>query len=89
MPTAGVLYFGLFNPSITLPYPFTSHPLTSFNTHPYILYIHVLCYVILLITILFSFPSFPEFHGVVPLLRTCSTSEFVYDHVCFCVYVYL
>jgi hypothetical protein len=35
------------------------------------------------------FPSFPKFHRVVPLLQTCSTSEFVYDHTCFCVYVYL
>jgi hypothetical protein len=40
--------------------------------------------------ILFSFfLSFHEFHRVVPLLQTCSTFEFVYDHVCFCVYVYL
>jgi hypothetical protein len=35
------------------------------------------------------FPSFPKFHRVVPLLQTCSTSEFVYDHACFCVNVYL
>jgi hypothetical protein len=39
--------------------------------------------------VLFSFPSFPEFHRVVPLLQTCSNSEFVYNHACFCVYVYL
>jgi hypothetical protein len=32
--------------------------------------------------ILFSFLSFPEFHRVVPLLQMCSTTEFVYDHVC-------
>jgi hypothetical protein len=31
----------------------------------------------------------PEFHRAVPLVQTCSTSEVVYDHVCFCVYVYL
>jgi hypothetical protein len=37
----------------------------------------------------FSFPSFSELHRVVPLLQTCSTYEFVYDDVCFCVYVYL
>jgi hypothetical protein len=37
----------------------------------------------------FSFLSFPEFHRVVLLLQTCSTTEFVCDHVCFCVYVYL
>jgi hypothetical protein len=40
-------------------------------------------------TILFSFLSFPEFHRVVTLLQTCFTIEFVYDHVCFYVYVYL
>jgi hypothetical protein len=39
--------------------------------------------------ILFSFPSFPEFHRVVTLLQTCSTTEHVYDHACFCVYVSL
>jgi hypothetical protein len=39
--------------------------------------------------IIFSFPSFLEFHRVVPLLQTCSTLEFVYDHACFCEYVYL
>jgi hypothetical protein len=39
--------------------------------------------------IFFSFPSFHEFHRVVPLLQTCSTSKFVYDRACFCVYVYL
>jgi hypothetical protein len=32
---------------------------------------------------------FPKFHRVVPLLITCSTFEFVYDHACFCVCVYL
>jgi hypothetical protein len=39
--------------------------------------------------IFFSFPSFPGFHRVVPPLKTCSTSEFVHDHVWFWVYVYL
>jgi hypothetical protein len=37
----------------------------------------------------FSFPSFPEFHRAVPLLQTCSTTEFACDHVHFCVYVFL
>jgi hypothetical protein len=32
-----------------------------------------------------SFPSFPEFQSVFPLLRICSTYTFVYDHVCFCI----
>jgi hypothetical protein len=80
-------------PSNTLPYPFTSHS-TIFQP----LSVHILisstftscgmryycCSVIL-----FSFLSFPKFHRVVPLLQTCSTTEFVYDHACFCVYIYL
>jgi hypothetical protein len=78
-------------PCITLPYPFASHP-PFFNSfqytslyHPYILYLHrhnVLQYCWCSI-ILFSFPSFPKFHRVVPLLLTCSTYEFVYDYACF------
>jgi hypothetical protein len=48
------------------------------------------CFKVLLCSVvLFSFPSFPEFHRVVPLLQSCSTFEFVYDHAGFCVYVYL
>jgi hypothetical protein len=38
--------------------------------------------------ILFSFPSYPEFHRIVPLLQTWSTSEFVYDHASF-VYMFM
>jgi hypothetical protein len=89
----GILYFGLFNPFHALPYSFTSHPhySTAFSTHPYILYLHrcnILWYYWWSI-ILFSFLSFPEFHRAIPVLQTCSTSEFVYDHTCFAVYVYL
>jgi hypothetical protein len=39
--------------------------------------------------ILFSFPSFPEFHRILPLLQTCFTSEFIYDHDFIGAYVYL
>jgi hypothetical protein len=39
--------------------------------------------------ILFSFSSFPKFHRIVSLLKTCSTYEFVYYHACFCIYIYL
>jgi hypothetical protein len=45
--------------------------------------------VILLMLSFSSFPSFPKFHRVAPLLKTCSTSMFVYDHAYFLVYVYL
>jgi hypothetical protein len=63
---------------------------TAFNTYPYILYLLILSYAILLMLCHSLFlSSFPKFHRVVPLLQTCSTSEFVYDHVCFCIYVYL
>jgi hypothetical protein len=86
-----LVYFTLVHltPSITLPYPFTSHIqfFKSFQyTSLYLLPSHLmLCDII----ILFSFSSFPEFHEVVPLLQTCSTPEFVYDYPCFCLYVYL
>jgi hypothetical protein len=33
--------------------------------------------------------SSPKVHRVVPLIKTCSTYKFIYDHVCFCVYVYV
>jgi hypothetical protein len=33
--------------------------------------------------ILFSFPSFPEFHREVTLLQRCSTSEFVHEKLVF------
>jgi hypothetical protein len=49
----------------------------------------LLCFTILLSIILLSFLSFPKFHRVVPLSQEWSTYEFVYDQVCFCVYVYL
>jgi hypothetical protein len=70
-----------------LPPPFS----TAFSTHPHILFLHR-CYVLRYCwcsVILFSLPSFPEFLRAVPLLLTCSTSEFVYNHACFCAYVYL
>jgi hypothetical protein len=72
------------------PLPLPLHFSTAFSIHPYILHLHR-CYVLQYYwysVILFFFLSFPEFHRVVTLLQTCSTSEFVYDHVCF-VYVCL
>jgi hypothetical protein len=89
IPTASILYFGLFNPSITLPYPFLSHT-PFFNNFQYkslySLLPQMLCFMILL-TLSFSFP-FSKFHKVVPLLQTCSTHEFVYDHGFF-VYMFI
>jgi hypothetical protein len=76
-----------------LPYPFTSQPphfLTVFDTQPHVLYLHILWYEYYWCSvILFSFLSFPKFHRVAPLLQIFSTIEFVYDHACFWVYVYL
>jgi hypothetical protein len=88
----GVLQLGLFNSFNTLPYVFTSTTNFSvaFNTHPYIStftsygMLYFWCSIIL-----FTFITFHEFHRVVLLLQTCSTTEFVYNHVWFGVYVYL
>jgi hypothetical protein len=51
----------------------------------------MLCFIILLMLYHFLFLSFsfPEIHRIVPLLQTCSTSEFECDNVYFCVCVYL
>jgi hypothetical protein len=80
-------------PSIAHPIPFLPHPQfsTAVNIYPHIFYLHryyVLWHCWCSI-ILFYFPSFSEFHRAVSLLQTCSTYTFVYDHSCFCVYVYL
>jgi hypothetical protein len=89
IPTVGVLYFGSFNPFHYSPLPLLSYP-PIFSTHPHILYLHIWWYGDhCCSSILFSFPAFPEFCRVVSLLQTCSTYAFVYDHTCFCVYVYL
>jgi hypothetical protein len=93
MPTVLVLYFGPLNLIHYSPLPlyfppsifqqFSIHILISSTFTSYVMW----CYWCSII--LFSFLSLPEFVGVVPLLHTCSASEFVYDHACFCVYVYL
>jgi hypothetical protein len=92
MSTVGILYFGPFNSfnySVTpLPPPpiiqhFSIHILISSTFTSYIVRYYG-CSIIL-----FSFPSFPKFPRIVPLLQTCSTFQFVYDYACFYVYVYL
>jgi hypothetical protein len=89
MPTEGVLYFGLFNsfeysplPLYLMPTIFQKLSIYSFISSTITSYVmwYYWCSIIL-----FSFPSFPKFQS---LLQTCSTSEIVYDHTCFCVYVY-
>jgi hypothetical protein len=93
IPSVDILYFRLFSPFHCSPLPlYLWTPFsTALNTHTYILYLHG-CYVLWYYWCsinLCSFPSFPEFHGVVLLWQICSTSEFVYDHDFLCVYVYL
>jgi hypothetical protein len=63
------------------PLPATSQFLTAFNAHPYILYIDTICHEILLIL---CHSLFRSLFLLVALLQTCSTSEFAYDHACFC-----
>jgi hypothetical protein len=78
-------------PSVALPYPLPPTPhFQHLSIHNVIsLPSQMLCFMILTLSFSFSFPSFPECHNVVPLLQTCSLYRFVYDHVCFCVYVCL
>jgi hypothetical protein len=88
------VYFTLVHSisSITLPYIFFLPPLifNAVNIHPYMLYLHILYYERLLMPYHSLFLSLsPELHTVVPLLWTNSISEFVYDHACICLYVYL
>jgi hypothetical protein len=70
----------------------TSLPPTSFfksyQYNPYILYLHRSYVYDITDALAFAFP-FPELHRVVPQLLTWSACEFVYDHDCFCAYVYL
>jgi hypothetical protein len=49
IPTMSILYFSLFNPFYYYsPLSFYLSFSTAFNTHPYILSLHILCYVLLL-----------------------------------------
>jgi hypothetical protein len=83
IPSLSILYFGQFNPfhcsSLSLPF----HP-PFFSSFQYMSLYHVpsqmLCIMIYCwhFIISFTFPSFPEFHSVVPLLQTCSLYTFVY-----------
>jgi hypothetical protein len=79
------VYFTLVcsTPSIALPTLWPSIFSTAFNTYPYILFLRR-CSIIP-----FPLTSFPEFHRVVLLLQTCSMYMFAYDHIWFCVHVYL
>jgi hypothetical protein len=68
MPTVGVLYFGLFNPFHYSPLPlYLPHPIFQvFNTHPYILYLHMVCDITDALSFSFPFPlslsSIEQFH---------------------------
>jgi hypothetical protein len=93
MHIVGVLYFSQFSPFeySNLPLYLPCHVFQQFLIHILISckftsygMLYYWCFIIL-----FSFPSFPEFHRVDRLLQTCSISEFVYVHACFCTYVYL
>jgi hypothetical protein len=86
-----LLWFVQLLPLLSLtPLPPIRHFSTAFNTYPYILCLYR-CYILWYcwcFIILFSFPSLPKFHRIVPLSQICSTYEFVYDHVCF-VYIFI
>jgi hypothetical protein len=93
IPDIGILSFCLFNSFHCFHLPrLPPNPwyTTAFTTHPYIHYLHrFLCLMYHLCSIiLFSFPSFPKFHSIVPLFQTYFVCEFMYDRDFF-VYVYL
>jgi hypothetical protein len=79
-----ILYFGPFNPFHYSPLslPFHPHFFQQLSIHMVMssIFTNILQYCW---RFLFSFPSFPKFHKVVPLLQTLSTSEFVYDRFVF------
>jgi hypothetical protein len=73
-----LLYFDLFIPFHCFPLPFTPHPPPLFNSFQYIsclLPVFRYCWCSI---VLFSFPSSPSFHSVVPLLPTHPTCRCVY-----------
>jgi hypothetical protein len=81
IPAVNILYFGQFSLLSYSPLPLpSSSVLNSFQ--------YMLLYP-LPAQILFSFPSFLEFHRVVSLLQICSKYKLAYDHVCFYAYVCL
>jgi hypothetical protein len=83
-----LFYYGLFNPFEYLPLPLYLPPpslSTAFNTHPYILYLHILWYALLLMLYHSLFLSLFKFHRVVPLFQICSTSEFYMIMLVLCV----
>jgi hypothetical protein len=93
IPAMSTLYFGSFSPfhysslHLFLPLPlFNSFQYTSLYPPPS----QMLCFTILLVFCHSLFLSlFPEFHRMFPLLLTCRTYEFIYDHAYFCMCVYL
>jgi hypothetical protein len=81
MHTVGVLNFGLFNPFKYSPlhlYPILIFQ--QFSLHIRIpLPSHLMLYNNTDVLLFFFLSLFPQ----IPLLQKCSTTEFVYDHVCF------
>jgi hypothetical protein len=88
-----MLYFGSFNPfhysPLLLYLPFPSFKQLSIYILISSTFTDVMFYNIVdALSLSFPFPPPPSFHRV-PLLQTCSTYEFLYDHVYFCVCAYL
>jgi hypothetical protein len=65
-----------------------SLPTPFFNSFQYISFIFSAFADIVFYNIVDTLSLFPS-SRVFPLLQTCSTSEFVYNHTCFCICVYL
>jgi hypothetical protein len=90
MPSVGVLYFGPFNPFHYSPLPLYLPPIFQQ------LSIDILISSAITDVMFYFITDAPSFSFLFPLspssleymLQTCSTAEFVYGHVCFCIYVY-
>jgi hypothetical protein len=92
IPVVDILYFGPFNPFHYTPLPLYLPLLIFQQILKHILrssaFTDVMFYDIVDALSFSSFPSFSEFHRIVPPLQTCSTYEFVYGHARFCEYAY-
>jgi hypothetical protein len=68
MPTMGIFYFGLFNSCHYSSLPLSSPPpfSTSFTTHPYIFYLHILYFTTLLML----------YHSLFPFLLSLNSIEY-------------
>jgi hypothetical protein len=90
-PAMNMLYVGQFNPLNYSSLPFPSHPRYSaaFSTYHYVLYLHR-CELFWFCWLSLSFPFPPPPISIVySTISNILYLRCVYEHICFCVYIYL